>query len=148
MAWGWRGRGARRSPAFELAGVDDELLATFSQRSGQIDDAMTVQVARFMAAHGRGPNRIEITRLRQQVTRATRPAKKVQPLRDLLTRWRHQAQQATGLTAEELTAQVLRGSQVHPLRVGDVPGVAIQTLADRALAGVRERRATWTRASR
>ena len=145
ITWGWRGRGAHRSPAFELAGVDDDLLATFSQRSSQIDNAMTVQVARFMAAHGRGPNRIEIIRLRQQVTRATRPAKKVQPLRDLLTRWRHQAQQATGLSAEELTAQVLRGSQVRPLRVGDVPGVAIQTLADRALAGVRERRATWTR---
>ncbi len=145
ITWGWRGRGAHRSPAFELTGVGDDLLATFSQRSSQIDNAMTVQVARFMAAHGRGPNRIEIIRLRQQVTRATRPAKKVQPLRDLLTRWRHQAQQATGLTAEELTAQVLRGGQVRPLRVGDVPGVAIQTLADRTLAGVRERRATWTR---
>jgi len=145
VSWGWRGRGARRSPAFELAGVGDELLAVFSQRSGQIDEAMTAVMARFTATHGRGPNRIEITRLRQQVTRATRPAKKVQPLRDLLTRWRHRAQQATGRTAEELTAQVLRGSQVHPLRVGDVAGVAIETLAEWALAGVRERRATWTR---
>jgi len=145
VTWGWRGRGVRRSPAFELAGIDDELLAVFSQRSGQIDEAMTAQVTRFMATHGRGPNRIEITRLRQQVTRATRPVKKVQPLRDLLTRWRHQAQQATGRTAEELTAQVLRGSQVRPVRVGDVSGVAIETLANRALAGVRERRATWTR---
>ncbi len=145
VAWGWRGRGVHRSPAFELTGVDDELLSVFSQRSGQIDEAMTAAVTRFTATHGRGPNRIEITRLRQQVTRATRPAKKVQPLRDLLTRWRHQAQQATGRTAEALTAQVLRGSQVHPVRAGDVPGAVIDTLADRTLVGVRERRATWTR---
>lgn len=145
VTWGWRGRGARRSPAFELAGVDDELLAVFSQRSGQIDEAMTAQVTRFMATHGRGPNRIEITRLRQQVTRATRPAKKVQPLRDLLTRWRHRAQQATGRTPEELTAEALRGSRTRPLRAGDVPAVAIDTLAERTLVGVRERRATWTR---
>ncbi len=41
---GWRGRGARRSPASELAGVDDEVLTTFSQRSGQTCEAMTAQV--------------------------------------------------------------------------------------------------------
>lgn len=145
VGWGWRGRGARRSPAFELAGLDDELLAVFSQRSGQIDEAMTAAIARFMAAHGRGPNRIEITRLRQQVTRATRPAKKVQPLRELLVRWRHRAQQTTGQTPEELTANVLRGSQTRALRAGDLPGAVVENLAEQVLVGVRERRSTWTR---
>jgi len=145
VTWGWRGRGARRSPAFELAGVDDELLTAFSQRSGQIDKAMTAQVTRFMATHGRGPNRIEITRLRQQVTRATRPAKKVQPLRDLLNRWRQRVQQATGLTPDEITARVLRGGQIRPLRAADVSGVVVENLAAHVLVGVRERRSTWTR---
>lgn len=145
VTWAWRPRGARRSPAFELAGLDDELLAAFSQRSGQIDEAMTAQVTRFMATHGRGPNRVEIIRLRQQAARATRPAKTVQPLRDLLARWRQRAQQTTGRTPAELTAAVLAGSRTRPLRADGVPGAVVEHLADRALVGVRERRATWTR---
>ena len=91
VRWGWRGRGPRRSPAFELDGVADELMAAFSQRSTQIDAAMTAVVARFAATHGRAPNRIEIVQLRQDVTRITRPAKQVHPLGLLLQRWRRRA---------------------------------------------------------
>ena len=58
-------------------------MAEFSTRTTQIDEAIAGAVAGFYAAHGRGPNRIEVTRLRQQVTRATRPDKHGHPLRDL-----------------------------------------------------------------
>jgi conjugative relaxase-like TrwC/TraI family protein len=87
VSWSWRHRGPRRTPGFEVDGVDDELMREFSARTTQIDEAMTVTVAQFYATHGRGPNRIEISRLRQQVTRATRPDKHVpflaRPGRDL-----------------------------------------------------------------
>ena len=49
VSWGWRHRGTRRSPAFELDGVDDALLGEFSTRSTQIDAAMTGAVAGFYA---------------------------------------------------------------------------------------------------
>jgi len=145
VRWGWRGRGPRRCPAFELDGVGDDLMGEFSQRATQIDAAMTTAVADFAAAHGRAPNRIEILRLRQQVTLATRPAKQVHSLGWLLQRWRKRATALTGLTPDELTARVMQHSRVRPARLDQVPAEVIGLLADRVLTGVRERRSTWTR---
>ena len=144
VRWGWRAR-SRRPPALELDGVDDHLMVAFSQRASQIDDAMRGAVAQFAATRGRGPNRIEITRLRQQVTRATRPNKKIVPLGDLIIRWRQRAREVTGLSPAELTARVMHDSHTHPVRAAQVPAAVVDELAGRVLAGVRERRSTWTR---
>lgn len=145
VRWQWRSRGPRRSPAFELDGVGDDLMAVFSQRATQIDEAMTAAVARFTAGRGRAPNRIEIVQLRQQVTRATRPSKQLHPLGRLLERWRHRATDVTGLTPEELTSQVIRATWTRPVRRRDLPPAVVEELATRVLHGVRERRSTWTR---
>jgi conjugative relaxase-like TrwC/TraI family protein len=145
VSWGWRHRGPRRSPAFELDGVDDDLMREFSTRTTQIDEAMTGAVATFYASHGRGPNRIEISRLRQQVTRATRPDKHVHPLRDLFTAWRHRASARTGKTPEELTAGVLQASHTAPMTAAQVPEVVIAHLGGHATGEVMTRRSTWTR---
>lgn len=145
VAWGWRHRGSRRSPAFELDGVDDGLMAEFSTRTTQIDEAMTGTVAEFYAARGRGPNRIEVSRLRQQVTRATRPEKHVRPLGDLLAAWRHRASARTGLSPEELTERVVGASRCQPVLADAVPHSVIEALARVTTAAVVERRATWTR---
>ena len=145
VVWGWRHRGPRRSPGFELCGVDDGLLAEFSTRTTQIDEAMTAVVAQFYAEHGRGPNRIEVSRLRQQVTRQTRPDKHVRSLHDLIPVWRRRAIQRTGSTPEELTARVLRASQAKPVIAAELPGAIIATLAGHTIAAVLERRSTWTR---
>ncbi|WP_421740687.1 MobF family relaxase [Cellulomonas sp.] len=145
VRWGWRGRGPRRSPAFELDGVSDELMAVFSQRSTQIDAAMTAVVARFAATHGRAPNRIEIVQLRQQVTRITRPTKQVHPLGLLLQRWRRRATEATGDSPEQVIARVIRDARTRPVSRDDVPDAAIDEFAAVVLSGVRERRSTWTR---
>ena len=75
VAWIWRPRGARRTPAFEINGIGDNLLAAFSTRAAHIDAALQQAFADFATTHERGPNRVEVLRLRQQVTRATRPAK-------------------------------------------------------------------------
>jgi hypothetical protein len=37
VSWSWRSRGERRSPAFEIDGLDDELLRAFSGRGAQIE---------------------------------------------------------------------------------------------------------------
>jgi hypothetical protein len=90
-SWGWRDRGPRRTPAFELDAVPDDLLTEFSTRSAAIATAMTDALVDFHAAHGRGPNRVETTRLRQQLTTATRPAKTMRPLPELIAWWRERA---------------------------------------------------------
>ncbi|OIQ94690.1 multifunctional conjugation protein TraI [mine drainage metagenome] len=147
VSWGWRHRGPRRTPAFEVTGISDDLLATFSTRSTQIDQAMTTAMAQFIATHGRGPNRIETTRLRQVVTRATRPNKHVRNLADLFTAWRRRGQVATGRTPEELVAAAMTTSRVRPLTSTQVSGDVVGRLATETLEQVITRRSTWTRAN-
>ena len=145
VQFGWRHRGPRRSPGFELDGVDDALMTEFSTRTTQIDEAMTDELATFYAAHGRGPNRVEVTRLRQQVTRATRPDKHVTPLADLMTVWKARATHRTGKTPDELTAAVLRLSMTLPQRAAHFPAPVIDRLAAHTIGQVMTRRSTWTR---
>lgn len=145
VTWSWRDLGPRRSPGFELDGVDDTLMREFSTRTTQIDEAMTATLAEFYAAHGRAPNPVEITRLRQQVTRATRPAKHVHPIAELFARWRARATTCTGRTPEELTAAALSRSQKRPLTAAMVRPDVVAHLADSAVGEVMARRSTWTR---
>ena len=147
VAWGWRTRGPRRSPAFELAGVPDPLLSLFSTRSTQIDAEMTATVAEFVAAHGRGPNRVEVVRLRQRVTRSTRPDKHIRPLGDLLRGWQQRSTQATGRTPEQLVGAAMHASYSHPLTSAQVSDGVVDRLSTVVLDEVLTRRSTWTRAN-
>ncbi|WNB86147.1 hypothetical protein [Cellulomonas sp. ATA003] len=120
-------------------------MTEFSIRTTQIDEVMTGVLGKFYAAHGRGPNRIEVSRLRQQVTRATRPDKHVTPLADLMTVWRARATRRTGKTPTELTAAVLRLSHTVAQRADQIPSPVIDRLAEHTIGQVMTRRSTWTR---
>ena len=145
VRWGWRSRGPRRSVGLELDGVDDVLISEFSSRTKQIDEAMTARLAEFYAAHGRGPNRVEVVRLRAQVTRSTRPGKQVRGLPDLVASWRERAASRTGLDPAQLTARVLRQAHTTPLTAAQVPDEVVEHLAGHVLTQVMARRSTWTR---
>jgi hypothetical protein len=147
VAWGWRTRGPRRSPAFELHGVPDPLLALFSTRSTQIDAAMTAAVAEFVSAHGRGPNRVEVVRLRQRVTRSTRPDKHIRPLGDLLRGWQRRSTQATGRTPEQRVGAAMHTSHSRPLTSAQVSDGVVDRLSIVVIDEVLTRRSTWTRAN-
>ncbi|MEI8058277.1 MAG: MobF family relaxase [Actinomycetes bacterium] len=108
VAWEHRDRGPRRTPAFELAGLPDRLLAEFSTRSAQVDAAMVAAVADFKATRGRGPSRVETTQLRQRITRQVRPAKTARRLTDLMSWWRQRASALLHLSPEQITAGALR----------------------------------------
>jgi conjugative relaxase-like TrwC/TraI family protein len=136
VRFGGRHPGPRRSPAFELDGVDDALMTEFSSRATQIDEAMTGVLTEFYATHGRGPNRIEIVRLHQQVTRSVRPKKHVTPLADSMTLWRARATERSGKTPVELTAAVLRASRTSPLGSDRIPAPVIDRLAEHTLEHV------------
>ena len=150
VSWSWRPRGPRRTPAFEVDGVGDDLLTEFSTRSAGIDAAMTDAVVDFHATHGRGPNRVEILQLRQRVTRATRPEKTAHPLVELLRSWRDRAARLTGRTPAQLTDAALGGSRRgraarRGLRAGDLSEQVVARLAGETLDAVMTRRSTWTR---
>ena len=81
-----------------------QLLAAFSSRSQAITAHVQDLVAGFTDAHGRDPDRVEILRLRQQATLATRPDKHVAPLAELRARWRATAETVTGQPVERSPA--------------------------------------------
>ncbi|MGH8891021.1 MAG: MobF family relaxase, partial [Acidothermaceae bacterium] len=82
--WSLRDRGERRSPAFEIDGVGDALLAEFSTRSTQVHASLRELLTEFRTAKGRAPSRPEMIRLRQMATRKSRPTKQLRALPDLL----------------------------------------------------------------
>src|SRR5665811_1829128 len=109
-----RDRGPRRNPAFELTGIGDDLLGHFSARAEQIHCAEREWLAQFEADHGRAPTRVETTRARQHLTRATRPPKTVRRLADLLADWSNRARALTGIEPRDLAAPALPGSHGRP----------------------------------
>src|SRR5450830_253095 len=147
VVWGWRDRGPKRTPGFELEGVGEELLAQFSTRAAQVDAGMIEAIADFFAAHGRTPNRVDMIRLRQTVTTATRPDKQIHALADLIDTWRHRAQETTGATPQDLLAPVLHKAPTQTWASTDVPDDVIDDLAARTLEQVIVRRSTWTAAN-
>ncbi len=145
VAWVYRDRGERRTPAYEVDGVHEDLLSEFSTRSTKIDEAMTGVLADFRTRHGRGPNRVEILRLRQQVTRATRPAKTVRPLRELFAAWRDRAHKRTGQHPDVLADAALQPRPGTPQTAAQVPAATVEAIGREVLAAVMTRRSTWTR---
>ena len=144
VRWGFRSRGAQRTPAHEIAGVGDDLLAAFSTRATSIATELSRLSARFHADHGRAPTRTEILKLRQQATLATRPPKEPHPLRDLLAKWAGTARLVTGRTPRQITAEALSRDPGMPLRSAHVGDEAVGRIANMVSQGLVERRATFT----
>ena len=111
-----------------------------AERSRLIAAAMRSLIEEFRDRHDREPKRREVLRLRQQATLATRPEKTIRPLGELIGRWRTAATNATGRTPDQIAADALVAREDH-----DEPDIA--TLATATIAGVQERRSTWTRAN-
>ncbi|MCU0277784.1 MAG: relaxase domain-containing protein [Candidatus Nanopelagicales bacterium] len=144
VAFGWRDRGPRRTPAFEVDGVDDQLLRLFSTRAAAISTHLDRLVVEFTAEHGRGPSRVETIRLRQTATLTTRPVKTTHPWSDLLTSWAQRARTLTGQDPRDLLGAALNGQYTRPLRARDVGFQSRSELAALAIVGVQERRSTWS----
>ncbi len=143
LGFGWRDRGPRRAPAFEVDGIDDQLLALFSSRSRDITAHLHDLVTDFHSAHGRGPTRVETIRLRQAATLATRPVKTAHAWSDLLTTWAQRARVATGRDPKDLLAAALDGSYGRPLRARDIGQESRRDVGALAVVGVAERRSAW-----
>lgn len=142
--WSTRSRGERRNPAFEVDGVDEDLLAEFSARSEQIHCAEQRWADEFAEQRGRVPSRVETTRARQHLTRETRPPKVVRALHELLTDWASRARAVTGVEPVDLAARALAGRYSRPLRAGDVGPEVRAAIVAQVLEDVSARRSVWS----
>jgi conjugative relaxase-like TrwC/TraI family protein len=144
VKWSMRDRGPRRNPAFEVDGVGDDLLAHFSTRAEAIHCAEQEWLAHFETANGRAPTRVETTRARQHLTRATRPPKTVRPLAELLADWANRARALTGLEPRDLAARAVAGSYGRALHAHDVGPEVRAAMVAQVLDDVSTRRSVWT----
>jgi conjugative relaxase-like TrwC/TraI family protein len=143
-SWSLRNRGARRSPGFEIDGVDDGLLAEFSTRATQVQASLRGLLEDFRATKGRTPSRPEMIRLRQLATRKSRPAKQLRGLTELLRDWRERAAHLLPQPVEQVVRRILNPGP-RALRVNDVDEQLVRALAAATVDAVMERRSTWTR---
>ena len=100
---GVRWRPGRKS-GWEIDGISPQVIAEFSTRRSEIDDALRELEAEI----GRGAHPKEI----EHIVLRTRPAKNHTPADDLVAAWRQRAAQH-GLTAEKLQA-LYQGKRLHP----------------------------------
>jgi conjugative relaxase-like TrwC/TraI family protein len=145
---GWEARDRRHSERarFEITGVPESLMAEFSQRVEQIEASKDELIEAFVADHGRHPTGVEIVRLRQQATIATRPAKSHRSLAEMTEHWRRRAGDRDAGYAEEAWVASLRDRNDLPLlAAGDLAEPTLEDAARAVVAAVAERRATYRR---
>jgi conjugative relaxase-like TrwC/TraI family protein len=145
---GWDARGRRHSvkPRYEITGVEETLMAEFSQRAEQIAVHKDVLRAEFVAAHGRRATPVEDMRLHQTAALATRPKKTHASLAVLTGTWRHRA--AAHVPEGEQLAWVrsLAGRNDLPLlRVDDLGEPILADAAQTVVATVAEHHSTYGR---
>ena len=148
LGWDWTAHSRRSSvaPKWEVAGVSLRLMDEFSQRTTAIVSAKDRLIARFEEDHRRTPTDVEVIKLRQTATLATRRAKKGLGLGDLTKEWT--ARSAPYLN-DEPTAWVheLGNKDVPAFTSADVEDAILLDVANAALDVMSTKRPTFSRAN-
>ena len=87
---------------------------------------------------------METTKAREHLTRATRPAKVVRSLRELLTEWANRARALTSLEPHDLAAAALAGGYGRALHAHDVGPQVRERIVAAAVADASTRRSVWS----
>ncbi len=125
----------------EVAGITPEVLAAFSERSGQVEARYQLKLDRFRETLGREPSRRERWRLEREAAADSRPAKRHDhPLTVLQKRWTRELADH-GLTPERLVGRAV-GRHVEPRGISSAEG---DGMARAALANLEETQSTWRR---
>jgi conjugative relaxase-like TrwC/TraI family protein len=129
LGWDWAAHTRRSStaPKWEVAGVSTRLMDEFSQRTAAIVSAKDRLIAQFENDHFRAPTDVEVLKLRQTATLATRRAKQGLGLGDLTKEWTSRA--APYLDNEPM-------AWVHELGDRDVLAFTSEEFADAVLLDV------------
>jgi conjugative relaxase-like TrwC/TraI family protein len=147
FAWDERSRRHSAVPRHDVAGVSDALIAEFSQRAEQIEAAKNDLVERFVQRRGRQPSSIEMLRLRQQATLATRPDKQHRSLAAMTEAWRERARPYIGQDTVAWVATLRNRSDLPALTSADLADEMLRDAAGAALAAVAQKRATFSHAN-
>src|SRR5206468_8331840 len=107
VAWTERIRAHSPVPRWDIAGVPDALIEEFSTRSRDIAGAKDDLVADFARRHGRQPSNVEVLKLRQQATLATRPGKDHVTLAARMANWGQRARRHIGRDPTAWAQQML-----------------------------------------
>jgi conjugative relaxase-like TrwC/TraI family protein len=143
IEWELRQRGPGRNARWEIAGVSDDLITEFSNRTREIELKKDKLIAEYAARHGRTPSAKTVVELRAQATLATRPPKEVRSLADLTADWRQRAAERLGTEPTAWSRNVI-GHGWNPLTADDVPLAAIEAISADVVAAVSVKRAVWT----
>jgi conjugative relaxase-like TrwC/TraI family protein len=148
LGWDWEAHTRRSSnaPKWEVAGVSTRLMEEFSQRTAAIVGAKDLLIAQFEDDHHRTPTDVEVLKLRQTATLATRRAKKGAGLGDLTNEW---TARATPYLDDEPTAWVheLGGRDVPAFTSAQFEDEIVLDIANAALGVVSAKRPTFSRAN-
>ncbi|NED99291.1 MobF family relaxase [Phytoactinopolyspora halotolerans] len=145
---GWEQRGnpvKAKNQSWEIAGVPDELIASFSRRAHGIESVKDDLVAAYRASHGRDPDDATVLRLRQQATYATRPAKQFRPLVSLRAEWRARAARQLGTDPDRWARTLIVDASRTPSRLvseGEWASV-VEQVAAATLHELSSERSTW-----
>ncbi len=146
VTWSARARAHSVVPRWDLDGIPTALMEAFSTRSAAIAADTEQLVAEFVAAHGRHPSGVEVLKLRQRATLATRPDKQQAPLAQRMLQWRRQAGDLVDIPVDQLVAAVLhRGAP--PASDTGVQAAEIDAVARSVLAAAGGKKAVFTEAN-
>ncbi|MEX0947161.1 MAG: MobF family relaxase, partial [Acidimicrobiia bacterium] len=146
LGWDRRERGRDRNPAWEITGVPDQLIETFSSRSRAIEVEKDRLIAAYVTKHGREPSTTTIIKLRAQATLATRPDKTIASLAELTAEWRARASVVLCTDAPTWATQLLTADERPPvLRADDLPLDTLAEVGRTVVEIVGEKRSTWRR---
>jgi conjugative relaxase-like TrwC/TraI family protein len=144
LGWDFDARARRHSiaPKWEVTGVADGLMAEFSRRSVGIELEKIRLITQFEDDHGRLPNDVEVLRLRQTATLATRPAKQGHSLTGLTEEWTTRAQRYLDTDPSAFVVGLAGDRTV--LSASNVTPEAVASLGQTALDNVATKRATFS----
>jgi conjugative relaxase-like TrwC/TraI family protein len=145
VGWEQREWGRDRNPAWEIAGVPDELIGEFSSRSAAIDAETDRLIDTYVTDHGHRPDKRAILRLRQQATLSTRPDKTHYSLAELTDQWRRRADRVLDRDAAGWAQHVLATGSDPVLCAEDVGRNELLALGQAVVEQVQEKRSTWGR---
>ncbi|TSD65707.1 AAA family ATPase [Aeromicrobium piscarium] len=143
VAWDRRGRGADRNEALEITGVNEGLIAEFSNRSRDVDVEADRLIVEFAAKHGRRPSTKTIIELRARATIATRPEKELHSLAELTAGWHDRAEGLLGSNPTGWSRSVVGHEAKTTLCAENVQFDMVTEVGRQVVAVVGERRSTW-----
>lgn len=135
-----------RNPSQQLAGIDEDLIREFSNRSRLINVETDRLVAEWTMEHGRPPSTAKVIKLRQQATLATRVHKSEipTPLHELSRGWKARAA-AKGFPPDDVIAATINRTRIAPFGLTDFTPDWISAVATLARERVAHKRSTWNR---